>query len=61
MQRWAKKFYSSITDSESIKYKERFLDNTDKDGTINSEIAVPLKGLSDFWRTLKIPLNWLWN
>ena len=34
----------------------RFLANTNNRGIINAEIAVPLKYLSNFWRTLEIPL-----
>ena len=47
---------NSITDSESFKFKSKFLKNTSTAGTINVEIVVPLKYLGNFWRTLKMPL-----
>ena len=45
-----------ITDYESLKFKSKFLDNTNNAGIINAKIAVLLKYLSNFWRTLEIPL-----
>ena len=48
--------HPSITDSESFKFKSRFLDNTNNADIINAEIAVSLKYLSNFWRTIEIPL-----
>ena len=45
-----------ITESNSFKFKARFKANTNNDGIINAEIAVPLKYLSSFWRTLEMPL-----
>ena len=43
-----------------FKYKASILDNTEADGTKNGKIAVklavPLKYLSNFWRSLEIPL-----
>ena len=44
-----------ITDSESFKLKSRFLNNINTEG-INVELAMPLKLLSNFWRTLEMPL-----
>ena len=44
-----------ITDSESFKFKSRFLNNINTEG-INKELAMPLKLLSNFWRTLEMPL-----
>ena len=45
---------NSITkDSESFKFKSKSLDNT---GIINPKIAVPLKYLNNFWRTLEMTL-----
>ena len=43
-----------ITESESFKFK--FLDNTNNAGITNAKIAAPLKYLSNFWRTLEMPL-----
>ena len=38
--------------------KEKTIGQTDGDGEINNvEIMVPLKYLSNFWRTLEMPLN----
>ena len=45
-----------ITDSNSFKFKARFLAASNNDGVINAEIAVPLKYLSNFKRTLEMPL-----
>ena len=47
---------NDITESKSFKLKSKFLDNTNKEGIINTKIVVPLKYLSNFWRTLEIPL-----
>ena len=41
----------------SFKYKVSIIGNTEKTGTKNGvKIAVPLKYLSNFWRSLKMPL-----
>ena len=41
----------------SFKYKASLIDNAGDDGTTNRvKIAVPLKHLSNFWRTLEMPL-----
>ena len=45
-----------ITDSNSFKFKARFLANTNNRSIMNAEIAVPLKYLSNFWRTLEMHL-----
>ena len=51
------------SDSESFKYKTSITGSTydgdedaNKFGKSESEIVVPLKHFSDFWRTLNIPL-----
>ena len=44
-----------MTDPESFKVKSRFTNKTNNGGTTNVEIAVPLKYLSNFWRTLEMP------
>ena len=47
----------SIKDSELFKSKIKITGNTPADGnTKDLEIIVPLKYLSNFWRTLKMPL-----
>ena len=47
----------NITQSESFKSKIKITGKTPADGnTKNVEIAVPLKYLSNFWRTLETPL-----
>ena len=47
----------SLTDSELFKSKIKITGNTPADGnTKDLEIIVPLKYLSNFWRTLKMPL-----
>ena len=47
--------------SSSFKYKSSFIGDTDADGTANRKkegvkITIPLKYLSNFWRSVKIPL-----
>ena len=55
----------------SFKYKANLIGNTENNGTKNGvKIAVPLKYLSNFWRSLEMPLinckvelslNWIEN
>ena len=45
----------NLTDSESFKTKIKITENTPP-GTKDVEIVVPLKYLSNFWRTLRMPL-----
>ena len=46
-----------MADSESFKSKVKITENNPADGNIkNVEIILPLKYLSNFWRTLEIPL-----
>ena len=47
---------NSITDSYSLKLISRLVANTNEHGIINLEIAVPLKYLSNFWRTIEMCL-----
>ena len=48
---------NNITDSESFKFKVKITGKTPNDGnTKDVEIIVPLKYLSNFWRTLEMPL-----
>ena len=46
--------------SSSFKYKSRFIGDPDADGANRKKegvkIAIPLKYLSNFWRSLKLPL-----
>ena len=46
----------NITDSKSFKFKLRFINNADDDGTVDVEIAVYLKYLGNFWGTLEMSL-----
>ena len=47
----------NLTDSELFKSKIKITGNTPADGnTENVEIIVPLKYLSNFWKTLEMPL-----
>ena len=39
----------NISDSKSFKFKSRFTNNTNNNGTLYVEIGVPLKYLSNFW------------
>ena len=45
---------NSLTDS--FNFKVKFTGQTENNGTKNVEIMVPLKYLSNFWRTLEMPL-----
>ena len=42
--------------SVSFKFKQKVTSSTGDYGTKNVEIMVPLKYLSNFWRTLEMPL-----
>ena len=47
----------SNDNTPSFKYKANLIDNTENNGTKNGvKIAVPLKYLSNFWRSLEMPL-----
>ena len=47
----------TLADSQSLKSKTKITGNTPTDGNKqNLEIAMPLKYLSSFWRTLEMPL-----
>ena len=43
--------------TDSFNFKVKFTGKTGKNGTKDVEIIVPLKNLSNFWRTLEMPLN----
>ena len=46
----------------SFKYKASIIGNTENNGIKNGvKIAVPLKFLSNFWRSLEISLEWIEN
>ena len=46
-----------ITDSDSFKFKARIKGATSATGNTNdTEISVPLKCLSNFWRNFEVPL-----
>ena len=47
---------NDITDSESFKFRSKFLNNTNNAVIINSKIAVPLKYSSNFWRAVEMLL-----
>ena len=42
--------------TDSFNFKVKLIGQTRYDGTKNVEIMVPLKYLSNFWRTLQMPL-----
>ena len=52
--------YAAVTNDNnapSFKYKANFIGNTEDNGTKNGvKIAVPLKYLSNFWRSTEMPL-----
>ena len=45
-----------ITDSRLTKFKSRFANNAGNDGAVDVEIAIPLKYVSKFLKTLEMPL-----
>ena len=59
----------SITNSQSFKFKTKITGKTPANSnTKNFEIVVPLKYLTNFWRTLEVSLfnyesnlNWIWR
>ena len=48
--------FHAADNSASFKFKPKITSVTDADGTKKVEIMVPLKYLSNFWRTLEMPL-----
>ena len=48
--------FNGANATDSFNFKTEITGQTNNDGIINVEILVPLKQLSDFWRTLEIPL-----
>ena len=46
---------NNVTDS--LNFKAKITGQTEDDGTKDVEIMVPLKYLSNFWKTLEMPLN----
>ena len=49
-------FTEASTTTDSFNYKVKLTGQTGNNGTKNVEIMVPLRYLSNFWRTLEIPL-----
>ena len=50
-------YVTNDNNAPSFKYKVSIIGNTEDNGTKNKvEIAVPLKYLSNFWRSIKTPL-----
>ena len=45
-----------IVNSNTFKYKNKIINNTNNAGTKDIELAIPLKYLGNFWRSLNIPL-----
>ena len=51
--------FNGANATDSFNFKTKITGQTNNDGIINVEIMVPLKYLSNFWRTLEMPLiNW---
>ena len=48
--------FSEDNITDSFKFKAKITGQTGNDGTKDAEIMVPLKYLSNFWRTLEMPL-----
>ena len=49
-------FLNNDNYSDSFKFKRKVTGQTGDDGSKGVEIAVALKYLSNFWRTLEVPL-----
>ena len=49
-------FPANDNNSASFKFKTKIAGRTENDGTKNVKIRVPLKYLSNFWRTVEMPL-----
>ena len=45
-----------VVNSNTFKYKNKIIDNTNNAGTKDIELAIPLEYLGNFWRALNIPL-----
>ena len=45
-----------VVNSNTFKYKNKIINNTNNAGTKDIELAIPLKYLGNFWRALNIPL-----
>ena len=45
-----------VVNSNTFKYKNKIINNTNNAGTKDIESAIPLKYLGNFWRSLNIPL-----
>ena len=48
--------FNGANATDSFNFKTKITGQTNDDGIINVEIMVPLKYLSNFWRTLEMPL-----
>ena len=48
--------FNGANATDSINFKTKITGQTNDDGRIDVEIMVPLKYLSNFWRTLEMPL-----
>ena len=49
--------FNGANDTDSFNFKSKIIGKTNDDGDVeNVEIMVPLKYLSNFWRTLEMPL-----
>ena len=48
--------FNGANATDSFNFRTKITDQTNNNGIINVEIMVPLKYLSDFWRTLEMPL-----
>ena len=48
--------FNGANATDSFNFKTKITDHTNDNGIINIEIIVPLKYLSNFWRTLEMPL-----
>ena len=49
-------FPADKNNSASFKFKTKIVGRTENNGTKDVKIRVPLKHLSNFWRTLEMPL-----
>ena len=48
--------FNGANNTDSFNFKNKLTGQINDNGIINAEIMVPLKYLSNFWRTLEMPL-----
>ena len=52
-------FPANNNNSVSFKFKQQIIGQTGSGSSKDVKVMVPLKYLSNFWKTLEMPLRWL--